>query len=142
MDRDDHPASQASTLISNLDLGLQESTKSVTTPKKRKSAISHRASKAPVGPNTFILDTNVLLHDPASLQKFAEHEVCIPVDVLSELDRFKNEMTERGANAREAHRALTKIFSAPDASVLDGVKTLGGGKIRLLTYDPDAANRV
>jgi predicted ribonuclease YlaK len=53
-----------------------------------------------------VLDTNVLLHDPACINRFAEHAVCIPVDVLSELDRFKNEMTERGANAREVHRTL------------------------------------
>jgi PhoH-like ATPase len=142
MDRDDHPASHASTLISHHDLGVTEAPRPSGSVKKRKSSTSHRASSAPVGTKTFILDTNVLLHDPASLQKFAEHEVCIPVDVLSELDRFKNEMTERGANAREAHRALTKIFSAPDASVLEGVKTLGGGKLRLITYDPDAANRI
>jgi PhoH-like ATPase len=44
--------------------------------------------------------------------------------VLSELDRFKNEMTERGANAREVHRALMKTFAAPEASVTEGVRTM------------------
>jgi PhoH-like ATPase len=48
----------------------------------------------------YVLDTNVLLHDPASLERFKDNHLCIPVDVLAELDRFKSEQTERGANAR------------------------------------------
>ena len=48
----------------------------------------------------YVLDTNVLLHDPAALERFKENHLCILVDVLSELDRFKSEQTERGANAR------------------------------------------
>lgn len=94
------------------------------------------------GVKTFVLDTNVLLHDPACLDRFDEHEVCIPVDVLSELDRFKNEMTERGANAREVHRSLTKAFSAPDADVVDGVPTTGGGHVRLVMFDPEQARKL
>ena len=52
----------------------------------------------------YVLDTNVLLHDPASLERFKENHLCIPVDVLAELDKFKSEQTERGANARRVHR--------------------------------------
>ena len=48
----------------------------------------------------FVVDTNVLLHDPACLGRFKENHICVPVDVLAELDRFKAEQTERGANAR------------------------------------------
>ena len=48
----------------------------------------------------YVLDTNVLLHDPHSVYRFADNHVWIPIDVLSELDNFKNEQTERGANAR------------------------------------------
>ena len=141
MDRDAHTASHASTLIENLDLApIAQSARSA--PRKRKTVISHRHSTVPVGTKTFILDTNVLLHDPACINRFAEHHICIPVDVLSELDRFKNEMTERGANAREVHRALMKIFSATGASVMDGVKTAGGGNIRIVTYDPETARRI
>jgi len=94
------------------------------------------------GVKTFVLDTNVLLHDPACVERFAEHDVCIPVDVLSELDRFKNEMSERGANAREVHRALMKLFQAGGASVTEGVPTPGGGSVRVVIYDPDQAQRV
>lgn len=83
----------------------------------------------------FVLDTNVLLHDPGCLSRFKDNHVCIPVDVLAELDRFKNEQTERGANARRVHRALTEMFS--DGSKLTGgVETDGGGSLRLVVYDP------
>lgn len=84
----------------------------------------------------FILDTNVLLHDAACLDRFAEHHLCIPTDVLSELDKFKNEQSERGANARKVHRRLTAMFNASDAEVTDGVPTEGGGSVRLLIFDP------
>jgi len=87
---------------------------------------------------TFVLDTNVLLHDPGCLNRFADNHVCIPVDVLSEMDRFKGEPTERGANAREVHRALTKFFSEHSAQITTGVPNAGGGTVRLVIYDPAA----
>ncbi len=83
----------------------------------------------------FVLDTNVLLHDPASLERFQENHLCILVDVLSELDRFKSEQTERGANARRVHRRLTEMFSCAK-KVTQGVSTEGGGTVRLVIYDP------
>lgn len=143
MDRDDHTAQTAPTFLeSNAGPAPSDIAPRTPPPRKRKSASSHRNSGTPVGTKTFVLDTNVLLHDPACIHRFAEHHVCIPVDVLSELDRFKNEMTERGANAREIHRALMKTFSAPDASVTDGVRTPGGGNIRVVVYDPEQAKQV
>jgi len=88
----------------------------------------------------FILDTNVLLHDPTCLGRFEDNHVHIPVDVLSELDRFKNEQSERGANARKVHRTLTEMFSKNGASVLNGVPTTGGGSVRLTVFDFGGAN--
>lgn len=105
--------------------------------RRRHGRSGHNAA----GMKTFVLDTNVLLHDPACVQKFADNAVCIPVDVLSELDRFKNEMTERGANAREVHRALSRVFAAPDADVTGGVPTEGGGSLRLVIFDPAEAGK-
>lgn len=137
MDRDDHPASVAPTFISTRPADSGPSSVNPTSP----SPSRRRRHASPVGTKTFVLDTNVLLHDPACIQRFAEHHVCIPVDVLSELDRFKNEMTERGANAREVHRALMKIFATKGASVTDGVPTAGGGTIRLAVYDPADARK-
>lgn len=49
---------------------------------------------------TFILDTNVILHDAQAIQKFQEHDIVIPITVIEEVDRFKKEMNELGRNAR------------------------------------------
>lgn len=85
----------------------------------------------------FVLDTNVLIHDPSCLNRFQEHHICIPVDVLAELDRFKGEQSERGANARRVHRRLTELFESSSA-ITSGVPTEGGGTLRMVIYDPDS----
>ena len=138
MDRDDYPSANAPTLSSPLDMPSPAATK------RARPRTSASPSKKPVSTatKTFVLDTNVLLHDPACVERFAEHHVCIPVDVLSELDRFKNEMTERGANAREVHRSLMKLFSTEGDSVTTGVPTVGGGTVRMVIYDPEQAAKL
>jgi PhoH-like ATPase len=83
----------------------------------------------------FVLDTNVLVHDPHCLNRFQNNHVFIPVEVLTELDNFKNEQNERGANARRVHRFLSQIFSRKLTSVTDGVPTTGGGSIRVLVNE-------
>ena len=88
----------------------------------------------------FVVDTNVLLHDPGCLGRFKDNHICLPVDVLAELDRFKNEQTERGANARAVHRKLSEMFSSADA-LTSGVMTDGGGSIRLVVYDPSSCEK-
>lgn len=87
----------------------------------------------------FIIDTNVLLHDPHCLNRFDNNHLFIPVEVLGELDRFKNEQTERGANARTVHRFLTRIFDHQTRKVTRGVKTPAGGTVRI--FINDAAHR-
>jgi len=57
----------------------------------------------------FVVDTNVLLHDPAALFVFEEHEVIIPVTVIEELDRFKRDEGDRGRNARQCIRHLDRL---------------------------------
>src|SRR5438132_10060099 len=79
----------------------------------------------------YVIDTNVLLHDPHSVYRFADNHVWIPIDVLSELDRFKNEQSERGANARTVHRFLSRCFNQNSKLVVRGAKTPGGGSIRI-----------
>lgn len=83
----------------------------------------------------FVLDTNVLLHDPHCLNRFQNNNVHIPVEVLTELDNFKNEQSERGANARAAHRFLSQIFGRNAGSVTGGAETVGGGTVRILVND-------
>jgi PhoH-like ATPase len=83
----------------------------------------------------FVLDTNVLLHDPYCLDSFENNHLFIPVEVLTELDRFKNEQTERGANARAVHRILTQIFDHETKRVTRGMKTPGGGTVRIFVNE-------
>jgi PhoH-like ATPase len=79
----------------------------------------------------YVIDTNVLLHDPHSVYRFADNHVWIPIDVLSELDKFKNEQSERGANARTVHRFLSRCFNQNSRLVVRGARTPGGGTIRI-----------
>jgi PhoH-like ATPase len=57
----------------------------------------------------FVLDTNVLLHDPSSLFRFEEHDVFLPMMVLEELDHQKKGMSEVARNARQVSRSLDSI---------------------------------
>ena len=54
----------------------------------------------------FVLDTNVLMHDPTSLFRFEEHDLYLPMITLEELDDHKKGMTEVARNARQASRFL------------------------------------
>ena len=74
----------------------------------------------------YVLDTNVLIHDPQSMFQFEENVVWVPVEVLEELDRFKSESSTRGANAREVHRRLSERFRTTE-QMRSGVKLENGG---------------
>jgi PhoH-like ATPase len=78
----------------------------------------------------YILDTNVLIHDPQSLFQFEENIVWIPVEVLEELDRFKSESTTRGANAREVHRRLSERFPTTE-QMKRGVALENSGRLHV-----------
>jgi PhoH-like ATPase len=69
----------------------------------------------------FVLDTNVLMHDPTSLFRFEEHDVYVPMFVLEELDNNKKGMTEVARNARQASRFLDNLVSASEESIDEGV---------------------
>ena len=58
---------------------------------------------------TFVLDTNVLLHDPAALTRFEDNHVVIPIEVVEEIDRFKRDPSEKGRNARQVSRLLDEL---------------------------------
>jgi PhoH-like ATPase len=80
----------------------------------------------------YVLDTNVLLHSPHSLYAFNEHVVVIPEVVLEELDRFKGESSERGANSRQVSRIIDVLREQGD--LLDGVAINDeGGVLRIET---------
>ncbi len=104
-------------------------------PHRRRDPASGLKAPSSHGKN-FILDTNVLIHDPYCINRFADNHVCIPVEVLSELDRFKNEQSDRGASARVVHRILTSAFEGREDCITTGVSTDGGGTLRLVVADP------
>jgi PhoH-like ATPase len=81
---------------------------------------------------TFVLDTNVLLHDPQSIFKFEDNNLAVPVEVLEELDTIKGEQsTERGRNARRVHRILQELL--PDSrTMLEGVELPNGGTLSVI----------
>jgi len=73
----------------------------------------------------FVLDTNVLLHDPMSITHFQEHDIVIPIVVIEEIDSFKKDQTEIGRNARTVSRQLDKLRQS--GSLSQGVALEGGG---------------
>ncbi len=82
----------------------------------------------------YILDTNVLLHDPNSLLRFQDNCVLIPIEVLEEIDRFKRESSELGQNARTVSRNLDALRQKGHLN--KGVKLENGGKLRILIHNP------
>ena len=68
----------------------------------------------------FVLDTNVLMHDPTSLFRFEEHDIFLPMATLEELDANKKGMSEVSRNARQATRFLDEIVSAVELDIAAG----------------------
>jgi PhoH-like ATPase len=81
----------------------------------------------------FILDTNVLLHDPNSVLSFADNNVLIPIEVIEEIDRFKREATDLGQNARAVSRMLDGFRAQGRLS--DGVPLVNGGRLRIVFHE-------
>ncbi|PIU19193.1 MAG: phosphate starvation-inducible protein PhoH [Elusimicrobia bacterium CG08_land_8_20_14_0_20_59_10] len=75
----------------------------------------------------YILDTNVLIHDPLSFTKFDDNTVIIPISVIEELDAFKNHGDERGRSARIVSRKLDSYRT--NGKLNTGVKTEHGGTL-------------
>ena len=78
----------------------------------------------------YILDTNVLLHDPDSILNFDDNNVLIPIEVIEEIDRFKRESTELGQNARTVSRTLDSLRAQGRLS--EGVTLPNGGHLRIV----------
>jgi len=93
----------------------------------------------------FVLDTNVLMHDPTSLFRFEEHDLFLPMMTLEELDAHKKGMTEVARNARQASRSLDALVASCKTPIEDGMLlcTLGNmdatGRLFLQTQAIGAA---
>lgn len=98
---------------------------------------SNRRS-APTAPGrkakNYVLDTNVLLHDPNALLNFEENHVLLPIEVIEEVDKFKRETSERGQNARGVSRRLDALRA--QGSLATGVPLPNGGTLRIIFSEP------
>src|SRR5215470_14754363 len=72
-------------------------------------------------PKLFVIDTNVLMHDPTSLFRFEEHDIFLPIFTLEELDNNKKGVTEVARNARQASRYLDELVTAATAINPNGI---------------------
>ena len=78
---------------------------------------------------SYVLDTNVLLHDPNALLRFEDNDVVLPITVIEELDRFKKRPEETGRNARQTSRMLDNLRSR--GSLVEGIQLESGGIVRV-----------
>src|SRR5205085_1458564 len=77
----------------------------------------------------YVLDTNILLHDPTAIFKFDDNNVIIPIYVIEEVDQFKREGSERGRNARHVVRLLDDLRD--NGSLSKGVPLKSGGMLKV-----------
>ena len=78
----------------------------------------------------YVLDTNVLLHDPRAIFRFEDNDVIIPIFCIEEVDQFKREGSERGRNARQIARVLDDLREQ-GGSLSKGVLLSSGGMLRV-----------
>ncbi|NLW97270.1 MAG: PhoH family protein, partial [Xanthomonadaceae bacterium] len=67
------------------------------------------------GKRVYVLDTNVLMHDPTALFRFEEHDVFLPMQVIEELDNGKKGMSEAARNARQVSRFINELIESQGA---------------------------
>jgi PhoH-like ATPase len=92
-------------------------------PELPTAALAKTKKRRTAGPaKLFVLDTNVLLHDPTCLFRFEEHDIFLPMVVLEELDAHKKGMTEVARNARQTSRSLDALAGANGADISDGLR--------------------
>ena len=88
----------------------------------------------------FVLDTNVLLHDPQALYRFEDNNIIVPITVIEEIDRFKKDMNETGRNARQVSRLLDQLRK--EQSLSQGVALESGGMLRVEIYEEKVMKRL
>src|SRR6185369_6005347 len=88
----------------------------------------------------YVLDANVLLHDPHAIFKFEDNDLVIPIYAIEEIDQFKREGSERGRNARTIARLLDELRLGQASTLARGVALDSGGTLRIAIPErrPDA----
>ncbi|MGB3068912.1 MAG: PhoH family protein [Ottowia sp.] len=111
---------------------------------KPAAPVSAKRKTMPGPARLFVLDTNVLLHDPMALFRFEEHDIFLPMIVLEELDSHKKGMTEVARNGRQTSRLLDALAGVKGADMAAGLKLdstgyrEAGGKLYFETTPLDA----
>ena len=100
------------------------------TPRPAPPQVLLANSGTPGMKKNYVLDTNILLHDPSAIFKFEDNHVIIPIYVIEEVDQFKREGSERGRNARQVVRLLDDLRDAGGA-LSKGVPLKSGGMLRV-----------
>lgn len=104
---------------------IREATPLETVEALKETTVSHRRNKNlkhDGKAKLYVLDTNVLLHDPTSLFRFQEHDVYLPMMTLEELDNHKSGMTDVARNARQVSRTLDAILQHEEGNIAEGIK--------------------
>ena len=96
-------------------------TKPAAVPKAAAAPARTRKTRSKGPTKLFVLDTNVLLHDPTSLFRFEEHDIFLPMIVLEELDAHKKGMTEVARNGRQVSRSLDALAATQGADIGAGI---------------------
>jgi PhoH-like ATPase len=91
-------------------------------------------------PKYYVLDTNVLLHDPQALYKFGDNRLIIPITVIEEIDRFKKDLNETGRNARHVSRVLDGLRDK--GKLVEGVPLESGGTLRVVLHTAEAMHKL
>src|SRR5512134_2684895 len=86
-----------------------------------KPRVGGRKPRTTETPKLFVLDTNVLLHDPSSPFRFEEHDIFLPMMTLEELDAHKKGMSEVARSARQVSRTLDALVAACKTPIEDGI---------------------
>ncbi len=100
--------------------------------------MARKTSKKAEATKIFVLDTNVLMHDPTSLFRFEEHDIFLPIMTLEELDNHKKGMSEIARNARQVSRTLDEMLALAE-DIEEGIpldepsKGLASGRLLLQT---------
>ncbi|MFM7087137.1 MAG: PhoH family protein [Cyanobium sp.] len=81
---------------------------------------------------TFVLDTNVLLHDPIALTRFQDNHVVVPIEVVEEIDRFKRDPSEKGRNARQISRLLDELRGRGNLAEGVPIDPASGGTLKVV----------
>jgi PhoH-like ATPase len=88
-------------------------------PRKSSTPSANSTEPAAAGRRVYVLDTNVLMHDPAAIFRFEEHDIFLPMVVLEELDHHKKGLSEQSRNVRQVSRFLDEIMHGAGKADID-----------------------